>query len=109
MARRRAVVTIQPPGFGGGVSQVWRATTKATLDRLLRKGDVAEEADQGRDRPSVLLSEDRRDGVVHPPWNGLTSTSSQHAADPFFAIASAASRSAASMTQKPPSCSLLSE
>src|SRR6267154_6792184 len=41
-------------------------------------------------------------------WNGRTSTGAPQAADPLAAHSSAASRSAAVMTQKPPSCSLVS-
>src|SRR5215467_5671559 len=41
-------------------------------------------------------------------WNGRTSTGAPQASDPLAAQASAASRSGAVMTQKPPSCSLVS-
>ena len=41
-------------------------------------------------------------------WNGRTSTGPMHAAEPFAAHASAASRSGTAMTQKPPSCSFVS-
>src|SRR5215472_5102777 len=40
-------------------------------------------------------------------WNGRTSTGSRQAAEPLAAQSSAASRSAAWMTQSPPSCSLV--
>src|SRR6266545_4606715 len=41
-------------------------------------------------------------------WNGRTSTGAPQAVDPLPAHSSAASKSAALMTQKPPSCSLVS-
>src|ERR1035438_9858746 len=41
-------------------------------------------------------------------WNGRTSTGAPQAADPLAAQSRAASRSATLMTQKPPSCSLVS-
>src|SRR5215831_8156100 len=41
-------------------------------------------------------------------WNGRTSTGAPQASEPLAAQASAASRSGAVMTQKPPSCSLVS-
>ena len=59
MARLRAVVTIQPPGFGGtpAVRPPLEGDDEGLLDRLLGEVDVAEEADQGGDGPAELLPE----------------------------------------------------
>ena len=66
-------------------------------------------AEDGRELCSRVVSRAaRRRGVAHSDWNGRTSTAPMHAADPFLAISRAASRSGASTTQKPPSCSLVS-
>ena len=87
MARLRAVVMIQPPGFGGTPVSGQRLDRddERLLDRLLGDVDVAEEADQGRDRPAGLLPEDPLDAVPvaivghgryasGSSWNGRTST-----------------------------------
>ena len=92
------------------------------LDHLFGDVDVAEETDQGGDDPAGLLSEDpfevggvdgrhlRRSAVeVVGVALERTDLDRTHAGGrPFAAHSSAASRSGASMTQKPPSCSLLS-
>ena len=88
---------------------------KLLLHRLFGDIDVTEEADQRGDGTaglggrSVRPSRDRT--VASTPGRsskGRTSTGPSHAAEPFAAHASAASRSSAAMTQKPPSCSLVS-
>ena len=112
-------------GVGGqaGDRPAFARDHERLLDHLLGDVDIAEETDQGRDDPTGFLSEDpfeigRVDGGHVPPaniqpvggssWNGRTSTGPMHAAEPFAAHTSAASRSGAVMIQKPPSCSLVS-
>src|SRR5205807_2086423 len=82
--------------------------------------DVAEEADQAGHGPAGLGAEDAPDvggvdGHHTAPaqdwgssWKGRTSTGPPQAALPSAASFSAASRSGALTTQKPPSCSLAS-
>ena len=125
MARLRAVVTIQPPGFGGTPVAGHRCDgdDERLLDRLLGDVDVAEEADQGGHGPAGLLPEDPGDlAVSHELGRSVTAAVSPRARPgraaprpgrgrPSVALAAharAASRSAASMTQNPPSCSLVS-
>ena len=66
MARLRAVVVIQPPGFGGRPStgHFRSAIGEGLLDRVLGEVDVAEDADQGGHRPTGLLAEDPADQRV---------------------------------------------
>ena len=121
MARFLAVVVIH-------AARVWRHTgfrppverhSERVLDRLFGDVDVAEEADQGGDAPAVLvagrpgrsrsrhrlarLSPRRRPGTGGPRPDRRQARRS-----PWRPSASAASRSAALITQKPPSCSLVS-
>ena len=66
IARLRAVVVIQAPAFAG--TPVDRPPLErrdvGVRDRLLGEVEVAEDADQGRDDPPVLLAEDAGDGVA---------------------------------------------
>ena len=57
---------IHPPGFGGTpvAGQLLGRHHERVLDRLLGDVDVAEEADQGRDRPAGLLAEDLLDRAL---------------------------------------------
>ena len=72
MARLRAVVVIQPPGFGG--TPVGRPLLggdgERLRDRVLGEVDVAEDADQGGGAAAGLTPEDRRASVVSHPASG---------------------------------------
>ena len=59
----RAVVVIQPPGFGGSPSagQRRRATANASCNGVLGKVDIAEDADQRGHGAPELLPEDAAD------------------------------------------------
>ncbi len=85
---------------------------EGVLDRLLGEIDVAEEADQAGHRSPGFGTEDALDvdraQDSGSSWKGRTSTGPAQAALPSAAHLRAASRSAASMTQKPPICSLAS-
>src|SRR5690606_2578746 len=89
------------------------------LNRVLGEIDVAEDADQYRNRAAVLRPEDGGDlgrrGGAHEgqssegrssDWNGRTSMGSVVISASRLPQASAASRSGASMMVKPPRCSL---
>jgi hypothetical protein len=89
---------------------------------ILGDVQVAEAAGKAGDHPRPLLTVDPGERPLdrhtgHDPsiastdaavWNGRTSTVPRHALDPSAAIARASSRSAASMTQKPPRYSFAS-
>ncbi len=109
MARLRAVVVIQPPGFGGtpvtGHRSAAMANASATASsarsmspRTRIKVAVQRPASRRKTaaRSSLTLERADLDGSLA---GGRT---------PCAAQSSAASRSAASMTQKPPICSLVS-
>ncbi len=90
--------------------------------RLLGEVEVTEAACERGDDPRPLLAVGAGDRLVdrgyrHPSsisctdssvWKGRTSTLPRQALDPSAARASASSRSRASITQKPPRCSLAS-
>ena len=65
IARFRAVVMIQAPGFDGTPSRGHRSTRRGegVLDRVLGKVEVAEDAAEDRDRPRELIPVRGRDGV----------------------------------------------
>src|SRR5674536_164630 len=79
----------------------------ATLIRVLGEVDVAEDTDQGGGAAAGFAPEDLVERVGHP-CAGRTSTGPSQAAAALPAHSRAASRSVASMTQKPPICSLVS-
>ena len=97
-----------------------RRDRERLLDRLLGEVDVAEDADQGGDDPPVLPPEDRRaigSSRIRPssarsararPGTAGPRPAPGRRSPPLAAHASAASRSGALMTQKPPRCSLVS-
>src|SRR5437588_4825204 len=87
---------------------------EGVLNRVLGEVDVAESADQDRHRPTVLLAEHARDIRIGDPrpqssassWKGRTSIGTWQARVALRPHSSAASRSGALITQKPPMCSL---
>src|ERR1035438_548363 len=93
-------------------SAVKRVTTLANVrerfrHRVLGEVDVAEDADQRGGAAAGFAPEDLLQRVGHP-WAGRTSTGPSQAAAALPAHSRALSRSAASMIQKPPICSLVS-
>ena len=66
MARLRAVVVIHAPGLSGMPSRGQRSSGdhERVLDGLLGEVEVAQDPDQGRDRPARLLPEQAVDGLV---------------------------------------------
>jgi hypothetical protein len=82
---------------------------EGVLDRFLGELDVAEEADQDGNGTAVLTPEDCFDLRAQcPSMNGRTSMGVPMARASLRPQASAESRSAALMIEKPPICSLLS-
>src|SRR5205823_7004379 len=75
--------------------------------RVLGEIDVAEDTDQRGGAPAGFSAEDGIEGFIHPSA-GRTSTGPSQAAAALPAHASAASRSGASIIQKPPICSFVS-
>ena len=66
IARLRAVVVIQAPGLSGTprTGQRLEGGDERVLDRLLGEVEVAEDADQRRDRATLLLAEEAVDDLV---------------------------------------------
>ena len=66
MARLRAVVVIHAPGLSGSprVRPGLEGGDERVLDGFLGEVEVAEDADQRRDRPSLLLAEQAVDDLV---------------------------------------------
>ena len=122
IARLRAVVMIQPAGLGGipGTGPALHRDLERILYRVFGDVDVAEDAAEDGDRPSVLGAEHRGDRAVsrssvsatrwalHSLWMGRTSIGTVIASAIRRPQSRAASRSGASMIEKPPSTSLLS-
>ena len=101
-----------PAGGAGresGRGPLFGSNGEGVLDGVFREVDVAQQPHEHRDRSAVLVEEDAGD-IDHgtPPWKGRTSTGSVVARDSRRAHLSAASRSGASITVKPPRCSLAS-
>ena len=84
IARLRAVRTIQAPGLSG--SAVARPALERdherVLDRLLGEVEVAEDADQGRDRPSRLAPEQAVDDLCGPAYARRLRGAASAASDP---------------------------
>ena len=120
MARLRAVVVIQPPGFGG--SPVSGHRSLATRNASWTISSAMSMSPKRRTRVATTLPDSSRKirsrSVARRParsvrtrarlGTGAPRPGPMQAAEPLAAHASAASRSGASMIQKPPSCSFVS-
>ena len=109
MARLRAVVVIQPPGFGG--IPVFGHPSAAIANASATASSARSMSPKTRIKVAVhrpgFAPEDLVERVGHP-WAGRTSTGPSHAAAPLAAHSNAASRSTASIIQNPPICSFVS-
>ncbi len=118
IAPRRAVVTIQPPGFGGvpAVGQrssactkaSWTASSARVMSPRRRTRVATARPYSSRKTAAMRGSPGALNQLSGSSWNGRTSTGPRHATAPWRANSRAASRSGALSTQNPPSCSLLS-
>jgi hypothetical protein len=98
MARLRAVVTSQAPGFAGVPSRGQRsaAIAKALLRGFLGEIEVAEEADQRCENTSPLVAEDPVEDRYHSTIGRTSTAPPRRAAGIREASSIAASRSSAS-------------
>ena len=109
MARLRAVVVIQPPGLGG--IPVFGHCSAAMANASATASSARSMSPRTRIRVAVQRPASRAEDLVERvghPCAGRTSTGPSQAAAALPAHSRAASRSVASMIQKPPICSLVS-